>query len=107
VVAIGMRYDGPTAEGERLMAPVRRFGPPLADHIGLMPYTELQCLIDAAPPLGNQYYVKAHVLREISDDAVDIVVPPFDRVPSLESLLCRGLAKVNDVFEKRGRSTNR
>jgi FAD/FMN-containing dehydrogenase len=86
VVAIGVCYDGPVAEGERLIAPVRRFGPPLADHIHPMPYTELQSMFDPALPAGNQYYVKAHFLREISDDAIDIVVEHFDRVPSPLSL---------------------
>jgi FAD/FMN-containing dehydrogenase len=86
VVAIGVCYDGPTAEGERLIAPVRRFGPPLADHIGPMPYPQLQSMFDAALPVGNQYYVKAHFLREISDDALDIVIEHFASVPSPLSL---------------------
>jgi FAD/FMN-containing dehydrogenase len=87
VVAIGVCYDGSVAEGERLIAPVRRFGPPLADHIRPIPYTELQSMFDAALPPRRQYYVKAHFLREISDDAIDIVVDHFDRVPSPLSLL--------------------
>jgi FAD/FMN-containing dehydrogenase len=29
MVAVGVCYNGPLAEGERLIAPVRRFGPPL------------------------------------------------------------------------------
>src|SRR5437870_3321389 len=49
-VAIGVCYTGPLAEGERLIAPVRRFGPPLEDQIRPMAYTELQSLFDAAYP---------------------------------------------------------
>jgi FAD/FMN-containing dehydrogenase len=86
MVAIGVCYDGPMAEGERLIAPVRRFGPPLVDNIRPMPYTELQGMFDAALPAGNQYYVKAHFLREISEEAIDIVVEHFDNVPSPLSL---------------------
>jgi FAD/FMN-containing dehydrogenase len=86
VVALGVCYDGPMAEGERLIAPIRRFGPPLADHIRPMAYTELQSMFDAAFPVGNQYYAKAHFLREISDDAIDVVVDHFDKVPSPLSL---------------------
>jgi FAD/FMN-containing dehydrogenase len=41
MVAVGVCYSGPLAEGERLIAPVRRFGPPLADQIRIMAYTEL------------------------------------------------------------------
>jgi FAD/FMN-containing dehydrogenase len=81
-VAIGVCYTGPLAEGERLIAPVRRFGPPLADQIRPMAYTELQSMFDAAYPPGNQYYQKDQVLREISDDAIDIVVEHFANVSS-------------------------
>jgi FAD/FMN-containing dehydrogenase len=86
VVAIGVCYDGPLAEGEQLIAPVRRFGSPLEDQIRPMAYTELQSMFDPGFPPGNQYYVKAHFLREISDDAIDIVVDQFARVPSPLSL---------------------
>jgi FAD/FMN-containing dehydrogenase len=50
IVAIGVCYSGPLAEGEQLIAPVRQFGPLLADQIRLMAYTELQSLFDAAYP---------------------------------------------------------
>jgi FAD/FMN-containing dehydrogenase len=85
-VAIGVCYTGPLAEGERLIAPVRRFGPPLEDQIRPMVYTELQSMFDAAYPPRNQYYQKDHFLREISDDAIDIVVDHFASVPSPLSL---------------------
>jgi hypothetical protein len=81
-VAIGVCYTGPLAEGERLIAPVRRFGSPLEDQIHPMAYTELQSLFDAAYPRRNQYYQKDHYLREISDDAINIVVEHFARVSS-------------------------
>ena len=86
MVAIGVCYTGPLAEGERLIAPVRQFGPPLEDQIRPMAYTELQSMFDAAYPPRNQYYQKDHFLREISDDAIDIVVEHFARVPSPLSL---------------------
>jgi FAD/FMN-containing dehydrogenase len=41
MVAIGVCYNGPLAQGERLIAPVRQFGPPLVDQIRPMAYTEL------------------------------------------------------------------
>jgi len=39
-------------------------------------------MFDTAYPSGNQYYQKDHILREISDDAIDIVVEHFARVSS-------------------------
>ena len=87
VVAIAVCYDGPLAEGERLIAPVRQFGPPLEDQIRPMAYTELQTMLDADYPAGRQYYFKAHFLREISDDAIDILIDHFASVPSPLSML--------------------
>jgi len=81
-VAIGVCYSGPLADGERLIAPVRRFGPPLADQIRPMAYTELQSIMDTAYPSGNQYYQKDSILREIGDEAIDIMIEHFARVPS-------------------------
>jgi FAD/FMN-containing dehydrogenase len=82
MVAVGVCYNGPLAEGERLIAPVRQFGPPLLDQIRPMAYTELQSMLDAVVPPRHQYYEKAHFLREISDEAIDILVDHFDKVPS-------------------------
>jgi FAD/FMN-containing dehydrogenase len=81
-VAIGVCYTGPLAEGERLIAPVRRFGAPLEDQIRPMAYTELQSIMDAAYPSGNQYYQKDHILREIGDEAIDIMIEHFARASS-------------------------
>jgi FAD/FMN-containing dehydrogenase len=87
VVAIAVCYEGPLEEGERLIAPVRQFGPPLEDQIRPRAYTELQSMLDAAYPPGHQYYFKAHFLREIHDDAIDILVDHFACVPSPLSML--------------------
>ena len=87
VVAIAVCYSGPLAEGERLIAPVRQFGPPLEDQIRPMAYTELQTMLDADYPAGRQYYFKAHFLWEISDDAIDILIDHFASVPSPLSML--------------------
>jgi hypothetical protein len=82
MVAIGVCYHGPLAEGERLIAPVHRFGPPVVDQIHPMAYTELQTMLDPVVPPRHQYYEKAHFLRAISDDAIDILIDNFARVPS-------------------------
>jgi FAD/FMN-containing dehydrogenase len=82
MVALVVCYNGPVAEGERVIKPLRQFGPPLADHIGLMPYTAVQSMLDQGAPPGNQYYVKAHFMREISDDVIDILIENYSRVSS-------------------------
>ena len=80
--AIGVCYDGPIEEGERFIEPVRKFGPPVSDQIRPMAYTELQSMLDPIVPPRNQYYQKAHFLRDISDETIDILIDHFSRVPS-------------------------
>jgi FAD/FMN-containing dehydrogenase len=74
VAIIRVCYNGPIAEGERVLRPIRAFGPPLADHIGPMAYPALQRLYDAGYPSGLHVYWKSNFLTELSDDAIDTMV---------------------------------
>ena len=62
------------AEGERLLRPLRNFGPPVADMVGPMPYLALQQMLDPACPYGIRSYWKSSFLRGLSDDAIDTFV---------------------------------
>ena len=79
-------YYGPVEEGERVLRPLREFGPPLSDGIQPMTYAEAQAL--ALAPQGRQNYLKSHFMSEISDEALDITLDYFGRVTSpLSSVL--------------------
>jgi hypothetical protein len=54
----------------------------VADHIGLMAYITLQSMLDPTAPPRNQYYEKGHFMREISDQAIEILIARFSRVTS-------------------------
>jgi len=75
-------WCGPLDEGERVLAPIRAFGPPLADLIQAMPYSTMNTLVDAAIPSGMRHYWKQNLLRELSDAAIDAIVDRVARVPS-------------------------
>ncbi len=63
VIAIVVGYIGPLEEGERLVAPVREFGPPLADMIGPISYVQLNTMLDEAFPYGGvQRYWKSSLV---------------------------------------------
>ena len=81
-------YTGPLAEGERLLKPLRTFGPPLIDQIGPVPYTVAQQLIDGFYPSGLQNYWKSSFLKKVSDEAIDTMVDFCSRRPSP---MCHGL----------------
>ena len=87
VFAISVCYIGPMEEGERVLEPLRRFGPPLADEVGPVAYTELQAVGDVFFPAGLNYYWKSHFLKEITNDALEATVSHFARVPSPRSLI--------------------
>lgn len=87
VLAISVCYIGPIEEGERVLQPLRRHGPPLLDDIGPLAYTEVQAGADDFFPIGLRYYWKSHFLKEISGDAVEATVDHFAEVPSPQSLL--------------------
>ena len=81
-------YIGDVGDGERLMSPLKQFGPPVMDAIGPMPYVAMQGLLEQAMPPNLLNYWKAEFVRELSDDVVDAAVERFSAVPSpISSLL--------------------
>jgi len=75
VAAIVASYIGDISAGEKALAPVRRFGSPLADTIGPTSYVALNSMLDAAVPYGGvQRYWKSSFLKELGDELLDIFV---------------------------------
>jgi hypothetical protein len=98
VVAIAVCYNGSPDVGERVLRPLRAFGPPLADQIGPVPYGALQTMLDAAHPRGRRYYWKAHLMGPIGDAAVEVITESFAAVPSPFTVL---------GFQQLGNAANR
>lgn len=96
--AISVCYIGSLEEGERVLEPLRRFGPPLADQIATLSYTEVQAATDAFFPIGLHYYWKSHFLKEVGDQAIEATVSHFAGVPSPRSLI---------VFQQYGGAVSR
>ncbi len=85
LVGVVVCYAGAPADGERLVAPLRRFGPPLVDQIGPMPYVAVQRMFDEAFPPGRYSYWKSSLAAELSDDLIEAVAEHMARVPSPHS----------------------
>jgi FAD/FMN-containing dehydrogenase len=75
-------YTGPLAEGEKLLRPLRAFGPPLVDQIGPSPYIALQSIGEHFNPIGHRNYQKSNYLRALSDEAIEMMVEHYARVPA-------------------------
>ena len=91
VCRILLCYYGPIEEGERVIQPLRKFGPPLSDDVRAMTCAEAQA--PALAPPGRQNYLKSHFMSQVGDAAVDINLDFFDRVASpLSSVLFQYLS---------------
>jgi FAD/FMN-containing dehydrogenase len=74
VIALLIGYTGSLAEGERVLAPARQFGSPLADLVGPISYVQRQRLIDDLGVHGIHRYWKSGFVPELTDDFIDVVV---------------------------------
>jgi FAD/FMN-containing dehydrogenase len=75
VAVIVAAYVGGLATGEKAVASLRKFGPPLVDTIAPMSYVALNTLFDAAFPYGGvQRYWKSSFLKDLGDDMLDIMI---------------------------------
>lgn len=74
VVGVVVLYAGDPAEGERVLQPLRDFGPPGMDMVQPMPYVAVQQLLDPANPHGMHNYWSGDFLAELPDEAVDVLV---------------------------------
>lgn len=71
VVLVNVVYVGNIAEGEKLIAPLRAFGPPVADLVHPISYTEVQ---QGAPnPWGFQQYSTADYMTGLPDEAIAVM----------------------------------
>jgi hypothetical protein len=80
-------YCGDIAEGERILEPLRRFGPPLADMVQALPFPAMQALLGPSFPDGHHNYWKSTMQRDLSDDAIAVVVEHANRMTSPLSAL--------------------
>lgn len=87
VVGLGGVYAGPLQEGEKVLQPLRAYGPPLADKFQPMPYNEAQRMADFLWPPGLYNYWKSSYLTALSDAAIDVIVDCFTRVPSQRTVI--------------------
>jgi FAD binding domain/Berberine and berberine like len=91
VLGIAACYCGPPSEGEKVLKPLRAFGPPMADAISVMNYRDLQQMFDPFFPPGRLTYVKSNFIRALNDDAIQAIADlagtspsPYSFAPFLE-----------------------
>lgn len=75
-------FSGPLDAGEAALRPLREIGAPVADLAGPIPYRTAQTFFDAAFQAGRRNYWKSAFLRDLSDEAIDVLAEAFSRAPS-------------------------
>lgn len=87
LAAIIVCHAGSLEAGAAAVAPVKRFGSPVMDVIGPMPYPAVNMLFDAGFPRGALNYWKSNFLTALGDTAIDTMIERFAVTPSPMSAL--------------------
>jgi len=87
IVGILACHNGSPADGEKLVAPIKAFGKPVADIIARRPYTQMQSLLDATQPKGRRYYWKSEYFPGLQPAALDALAAAAARIPSPHSVM--------------------
>jgi FAD/FMN-containing dehydrogenase len=80
-------WTGPAGSGERVLQGFREVAPPVAEHVGLMPYPALNSAFDPLVPPGLHHYWKACYVAELTDAAIAAHVEHGARVPVVSSTM--------------------
>jgi FAD/FMN-containing dehydrogenase len=87
IVLMLVCHSGQLAEGERLVAPIKAFGQPVADTIVRRPYTQMQSLVDGTQPKGRRYYWKSEYLPGLDGDAAAVLLEGAATMPPPHSAI--------------------
>ena len=88
VVALLLGYNGPIEVGEKVLAPARQLGSPIADLVAPMPYGVRQTLIDEPNAKhGLHRYWRSAFTEQISDELIDRLIAGAATFSSPLSLL--------------------
>jgi hypothetical protein len=102
VIALVPCYCGLLEEGERLLAPLRRFGSPIADTIARLPYVAMQQIFDAAFPPGRLNYWKSGLTDHLSDEVIAASMEYARKVPSPFTVIL--FAELHGAYSRVGKT---
>src|SRR5262245_14351263 len=82
LAAIIAVHAGALDAGATAVAPLKRFGSPVMDVIGPMPYSAANMMFDAGFPKGALNYWKSNFLATLKDEAIDTLIERVAAAPS-------------------------
>jgi FAD/FMN-containing dehydrogenase len=82
IIALALHYAGDPKLGEPLIEPLRKFGTPVGEHVGVQPYAAWQQAFDPLLTPGARNYWKSHNFSTLKDGLFDAVVEYIEKLPS-------------------------
>jgi FAD/FMN-containing dehydrogenase len=90
VFVIAAIYAGDLKDGEKALEPLRKFGQPIADVIGEVPFEGWQQSLDPLLTPGLRNYWKSHNFATLSDELMDTLLDYTVKLPSPHSEIFLG-----------------
>lgn len=84
-VAVGACYCGTAETADAVLEPLRQIATPVQDDIRPMDYQAVQLRSDGGFPPRQQHYWKSSFLKNLSDDAIDVMIDFVEQMPSSNS----------------------
>ena len=85
IVVLALLYAGTPKQGEPLIAPLRKFGTLVGEHVGVQPYTAWQQTFDPLLTFGARNYWKSHNFSTLKDGLFDVVIEYVENLPTPQS----------------------
>jgi len=82
IIALALIYAGDPKQGEPHIEPLRKFGTPVGEHVGVQPYVAWQQAFDPLLTAGARNYWKSHNLSTLKDGLFDAVIAAIGTLPS-------------------------
>jgi FAD/FMN-containing dehydrogenase len=82
VIALAVIYAGDPKEGQRLIEPLRSFGTPVGQHVGVHSYVAWQQTFDPLLTAGARNYWKSHNFATLEDGLLDTAIEFAGTLPS-------------------------
>jgi FAD/FMN-containing dehydrogenase len=82
VATVTVMHSGRPDDGERDLAEVRAFGPPLSDSIAPKPHLDPQTMADEQQSWGQRFSMKSAFVPSLPDDLVALCVDHLERAPT-------------------------
>ncbi len=82
VLILALLYAGDSKRGEAEIAPLRKFGKPVGEAVGVQPYTAWQQAFDPLLTPGARNYWKSHNFTALKDGLFDVAVKHVANLPT-------------------------